>query len=47
MMLPEDYESLQETSSLLRSPTNAKRLSVGIAQLKRSDGVVAELGKLL
>lgn len=32
----EDYESLQETAYLLRSPANAARLFESIAELKRS-----------
>jgi len=47
MMSLEDYESLQETAYLLRSPANAKRLSEGIAQLERGQGVVKELSELL
>lgn len=47
MMSLEDYESLQETAYLLRSPANAKRLSVGIAQLERGEGVMKELSELL
>jgi antitoxin YefM len=47
MMSLEDYESLQETAYLLRSPANAKRLSEGIAQLEKGKGVVKELSELL
>lgn len=47
MMSLEDYESLQETAYLLRSPANAKRLSEGIAQLERGEGVIKELSELL
>ena len=47
MMSLEDYESLQETAYLLRSPANAKRLSEGIAQLERGEGVVKKLSELL
>jgi antitoxin YefM len=36
----EDYESLQETAYLLRSPANAVRLSESIAELERGEGVV-------
>jgi len=47
MVSLEDYESLQETAYLLRSPLNAKRLSEGIAQLEKGQGVVKSLGDLL
>ena len=47
MMSLEDYESLEETAYLLRSPANAKRLSEGIAQLERGEGVVKQLSELL
>jgi len=47
MMSLEDYESLQETAYLLRSPANAKRLSEGIAQLERGEGVMKQLSELL
>jgi antitoxin YefM len=47
MMSLEDYESLQETAYLLRSPANAKRLSEGIEQLERGEGVMKELSELL
>ena len=39
MMSLEDYESLQETAYLLRSPANARRLLDSIAELKGSGGV--------
>lgn len=47
MMSLEDYESLQETAYLLRSPANARRLSEGIAQLEQGKGVIKELAELL
>ena len=47
MMSLEDYEALEATAYLLRSPENAKRLSEGIAQLERGEGVVKELSNLL
>ena len=47
MVSLEDYESLQETAYLLRSPENAKRLSEGIAQLEKGQGVVRKLDELL
>jgi antitoxin YefM len=41
MMSLEDYESLQETAYLLRSPANARRLLESIAELK-GDAVVTK-----
>ena len=38
MMSLEDYESLQETAYLLRSPRNAKRLLESIQQLETGKG---------
>jgi antitoxin YefM len=35
MMSLEDYDSLEETAYLLRSPKNARRLLDSIAQLRR------------
>ncbi len=46
MVSLEDYESLQETAYLLRSPENAKRLSEGIAQLEKGEGLVKRLDEL-
>lgn len=46
MVSLEDYESLQETAYLLRSPKNAHRLSEGIAQLEKGQGVVKSLDEL-
>lgn len=42
----EDYESLQETAYLLRSPVNAARLSEGIAELESGKGVLKNLEDL-
>ena len=42
----EDYESLQETAYLLRSPANATRLSEGIAELESGKGVLKTLEDL-
>jgi antitoxin YefM len=39
MLSLEDYESLQETTYLLRSPKNLKRLVESIAQLEQGEGV--------
>ena len=38
MLSLEDYESLEETSYLLRSPKNLKRLVESIVQLERKNG---------
>ncbi|MFH2046798.1 MAG: YoeB-YefM toxin-antitoxin system antitoxin YefM [Pseudomonadota bacterium] len=38
IMSLEDYESLEETAYLLRSPKNAKRLLESIAQLENGKG---------
>jgi len=43
MLSLEDYESLQETAYLLRSPANARRLAEGIEELERGEGVIKEL----
>jgi antitoxin YefM len=42
----EDFESLQETAYLLRSPVNATRLSEGIAELDSGKGVFTKLEDL-
>ena len=38
MLSLEDYQALEETAALLRSPANAKRLLVAVAQLKAGKG---------
>lgn len=43
MMSLEDYQSLQETSYLLRSPRNAQRLLQGISQLEQGKGTQKSL----
>ena len=43
MISLEDYETLIETSYLLRSPRNARRLLSAIQQLERGKGVEREL----
>ena len=43
MMSLEDYESLEETAYLLRSPKNARRLLESIAELESGQGVDQEL----
>ena len=43
MMSLEDYESLQETSYLLRVPANAQRLQESIERLEKGEGRAHEL----
>ena len=43
MMSLEDFESMQETTYLLRSPKNARRLLESIQQLEEKKGVEREL----
>ncbi len=43
MMSLEDYQALEETAYLLRSPKNARRLLESIAQLESGNGVEKEL----
>jgi antitoxin YefM len=43
MLSLEDYQSLEETVYLLRSPRNAKRLLAAIEQLERGGGTEREL----
>lgn len=43
MLSLEDYESLEETAYLLRSPANAKRLLEAILALEEGKGVVREI----
>lgn len=38
MLSLEDYQALEETAALLRSPANAKRLVAAVAQLKAGKG---------
>lgn len=50
MMSLEDYESLQETAYLLRSPANARRLLDSVAELnggKKKKGVTKPLKELV
>ena len=39
----EDFEALQETAYLLRSPKNARRLIESVAQIESGEGVEKEL----
>ncbi|RMF43943.1 MAG: YoeB-YefM toxin-antitoxin system antitoxin YefM [Deltaproteobacteria bacterium] len=43
MMSFEDYQALEETAYLLRSPKNARRLLESIAQLESGNGTEREL----
>jgi len=43
MMSLDDYEALEETAYLLRSPKNARRLLESIAQLEAGKGTEKEL----
>jgi antitoxin YefM len=43
MMSLEDYNSMQETTYLLRSPTNARSLLDSIAELEAGNGTQREL----
>jgi antitoxin YefM len=43
IMSLEDYEALEETAYLLRSPKNTKRLIESIAQLEAGQGSVKEI----
>ncbi len=43
MMSLADYESIEETNYLLRSPNNARRLLASIARLRAGEGIEREL----
>ncbi|EBA01053.1 type II toxin-antitoxin system Phd/YefM family antitoxin [Marinobacter sp. ELB17] len=43
MISLEDYEALQETAYLLRSPKNARRLLESVAELEQGGGQEKEL----
>ncbi|NOQ41540.1 MAG: type II toxin-antitoxin system prevent-host-death family antitoxin [Desulfuromusa sp.] len=43
MMSLEDFQALEETAYLLRSPKNARRLLASIAQLESNSGTEREL----
>ena len=45
MISLEDYESLEETAYLLRSPRNARRLLESIAELEAGGGTERELAE--
>jgi len=43
MMSLEDYNAMQETTYLLRSPANARKLLESIAELEQGEGTQKEL----
>ena len=45
MMSLEDFESMKETTYLLRSPKNARRLLESIQQLEEGKGIERELSE--
>jgi antitoxin YefM len=45
MLSLEDYKALEETSYLLRTPANAKRLLAAITQLAANNGVERALAE--
>jgi antitoxin YefM len=45
LMSLEEYESIEETAYLLRSPKNARRLLESIAELEQGGGQSRELAK--
>ncbi len=47
MISLEDYESLQETAYLLRSPANARRLMESIAELENGKGIKKQIQELV
>ncbi|MDX3773083.1 type II toxin-antitoxin system prevent-host-death family antitoxin [Chromatiaceae bacterium AAb-1] len=45
MMSLEDYQAMEETTYLLRSPANARKLLESIAELEAGKGTVRELSE--
>lgn len=43
MLSLEDYQAMEETTYLLRSPKNAKRLLESIVELENGEGLTKEL----
>lgn len=43
MMSLEDFEALEETAHLLKSPKNAKRIMSAISQLEAGKGVIRKV----
>jgi antitoxin YefM len=46
MVALDDYEALEETAYLLRSPRNAKRLRAAVEQLRAGKGTARTLPKM-
>jgi antitoxin YefM len=46
MISLEDYQSLEETAYLLRSPANARRLAEAVTELKKGKGIKKKLSEL-
>jgi antitoxin YefM len=46
MLSLEDYEGLQETAHLLRSPANARRLLESIRDLEKGKGITKKISAL-
>ena len=46
MISLEDFQSLEETAYLLRSPANARRLMTSVAELKKGKGIRRRPGTL-
>jgi antitoxin YefM len=47
MISLEDYQSLEETAYLLRSPANARRLTESVIELKKGKGIKKKLAELV
>jgi len=47
MISLEDYESLEETAYLLRSPANARRLLDSVSDLNGSGGITKSIDELM
>lgn len=45
IMSLEDFEALEETAYLLRSPKNARRLIESVAQLEKGQGIERDLAE--
>jgi len=45
MMSLEDYQAMEETTYLLRSPANARKLLESISELESGNGTVRELNE--
>ena len=45
LLSEDDYDSLQETAYLLRSPANPRRIAEADAALRRGEGITIELDR--